>query len=103
MDANGYFNLGTSNSITSYVVEKAKKLVVEVNTAVPVCLGGNGESIHISQVDYVVESVENQKLLNLPKHRLLMLTAKLRLVMELMEDGSCLQLGIGAMPNVVGQ
>lgn len=103
MDANGYFNLGTSNSITSYVVEKAKKVVVEVNTSVPVCLGGNGESIHISQVDYIVESVQNQNLLNLPETPISDVDCQIaNQVMEMMEDGCCLQLGIGAMPNVVG-
>lgn len=103
MDSNGYFNIGTSNSVTSYVVEKAKKVIVEVNTSVPVCLGGNGESIHISQVDYIVESQTNPKLLNLPAPKVTEIDEKIAdVVMGLMEDGACLQLGIGAMPNVVG-
>lgn len=103
MDANGYFNLGTTNSLTSYVVEKAEKVVVEVNTSVPVCLGSMGESIHISQVDYIVESVQNQKLLNLPETPISNVDRQIAVhVMEMMEDGCCLQLGIGVMPNVVG-
>ncbi|HHV15368.1 MAG TPA: butyryl-CoA:acetate CoA-transferase [Gelria sp.] len=103
MDANGYFNLGTSNSITPYVVEKAKKVVVEVNTSVPVCLGSLGESIHISQVDYVVESVKNEKMPILETPPPTDIDRKIAVrVMEMMEDGCCLQLGIGAMPNVVG-
>lgn len=103
MDSNGYFNLGTSNSITSYVIEKAKKVVVEVNTSVPVCLGGNSESVHISQVDYIVESVNNEKLFNIPSAPASDVDRQIAArVMEMMEDGCCLQLGIGAMPNVVG-
>jgi len=103
MDRNGYFNIGTSNSITSYVVEKAKRVVVEVNTSVPVCLGGNGEGIHISQVDYIVESQTNPKLLNLPPTKISETDEAIaRVVMEQMEDGACLQLGIGAMPNAIG-
>lgn len=103
MDRNGYFNLGTSNSITSYVIEKAKTVIVEVNKSVPVCLGGNSESVHISQVDYIVESQENPKLLNLPQPTITAEDRQIAFhVMEQLEDGACLQLGIGAMPNAIG-
>jgi|LSQX01.2.fsa_nt_gb butyryl-CoA:acetate CoA-transferase len=103
MDRNGYFNLGTSNSITSYVLDKTKTVIVEVNKSVPVCLGGNSEAVHISQVDYIVESQDNTKLLNLPKVNISDEDRKVALnVMEKLEDGACLQLGIGAMPNAIG-
>lgn len=103
MDRNGYFNLGTSNSITSYVIEKAKKVIVEVNKSVPVCLGGNSESVHISQVDYIVESVNNTGLLNLPETPISDIDRKIaENVMEELTDGACIQLGIGAMPNAIG-
>ncbi|MGE5422264.1 MAG: hypothetical protein ACM3QW_03290 [Ignavibacteriales bacterium] len=48
MDENGYFNLGPSNSVTPAYLDKAAKIIVEVNNQVPICLGGNGESVHIS-------------------------------------------------------
>ena len=67
MDAKGFFNLGTSNSVTPSYLSKAKKIVVEVNESVPNCLGGNSENIHISQVDYVVEG-NNEPLFQLPKN-----------------------------------
>lgn len=103
MNELGYFNLGTSNSITSYVIEKAKKVVVEVNTSVPICLGGNSESVHISQVDYIVESKNNEKLFNLPETPISDIDkAVAENAMELLEDRACLQLGIGAMPNAIG-
>jgi acyl-CoA hydrolase len=60
MDKNGFFNFSTANSMASYSTKKAKKLVVEVNSSTPVCLGGMGESIHISQVDHIVESQTNR-------------------------------------------
>jgi acyl-CoA hydrolase len=102
MDRNGYFNLGTSNSITSYVLDKAKTVIVEVNKSVPVCLGGNSEAVHISQVDYVVESQDNTRLLNLPQVSISDEDRKIaHNVMEKLEDGACLQLGIGAMPNAM--
>ncbi|MBO8158363.1 acetyl-CoA hydrolase/transferase C-terminal domain-containing protein [Thermosyntropha sp.] len=103
MNEKGFFNLGTSNSITSYVINKAKKVVVEVNKSVPICLGGNSESVHISQVDYIVESKDNPKLFNLPPVQISEVDKKIALnVMNLLEDRACLQLGIGAMPNAVG-
>lgn len=103
MNELGYFNLGTSNSITSYVIEKAKKVIVEVNTSVPTCLGGNGESIHISQIDYIVESTDNEKLLNLPATPVSDIDKAIaKKAMELIEDRACIQLGIGAMPNAIG-
>lgn len=103
MDKNGYFNLGTSNSITSYVIEKAKKVVVEVNTSVPVCLGGCNESVHISQVDYIVESISSPPLLNLPDIPISEVDKKVAaVVLNEMQDGACIQLGIGAMPNAIG-
>lgn len=103
MDRTGYFNLGTSNSITSYVLEKAKTVIVEVNKSVPVCLGGNSEAVHISQVDYIVESQNNVNLLNLPELSISDVDRRIALnVLEQMEDGACIQLGIGAMPNAIG-
>lgn len=103
MDRTGYFNLGTSNSITSYVIEKAKTVIVEVNSSVPTCLGGNSEAVHISQVDYVVESQNNTKLLNLPALSISEVDRRIALnVMNQLEDGACIQLGIGAMPNAIG-
>ncbi len=103
IDKNGFFNFSTSNSMGSYSTKKAKKLVVEVNSSAPVCLGGMGESIHISEVDYIVESTTNPKLTNLPELPTTTVDKKIAsLVMEQMMDGACIQLGIGAMPNVVG-
>lgn len=103
MDKNGFFNFSTSNSMASYSTKKAKILVVEVNKSAPVCLGGMGESVHISDVDYIVESTTNPKLLNIPPAVPTEVDKKIAdLVMEQMVDGACLQLGIGAMPNTVG-
>ncbi|NLW44569.1 MAG: butyryl-CoA:acetate CoA-transferase [Syntrophomonadaceae bacterium] len=103
MDKNGFFNFSTSNSMASYVTKKAKKVVVEVNKSVPVCLGGMCEGIHISDVDYIVESSTNPKLANLPSQPPTEVDRKIaEYVMQEMCDGACIQLGIGAMPNTVG-
>lgn len=102
MDANGFFNLSTSCSMTPAYLRKAKKIVLEVNTSIPRCLGGLDEVIHISKVDMVVEG-PNTPLIQLPDTVAGEADIAIaRYVMELLEDGSTIQLGIGALPNIVG-
>ena len=102
MDARGYFNLGPSNSITPAAMEKTKIKIVEVNNTVPICLGGNQESVHISQIDYVVEG-NNIPLRQLPPAVPTENEKKIaNLLLKEIEDGTCLQLGIGGLPNAVG-
>lgn len=102
MDTKGFFNLGTSNSMTFAHCSKSKTVIVEVNNSVPHCMGGNGESMHISQVDYIVEG-NNQPLQELnPIIPSDIDQAIAGHVMKEIEDGCCLQLGIGGLPNVVG-
>ncbi|NVO06112.1 MAG: butyryl-CoA:acetate CoA-transferase [Rhodoferax sp.] len=103
MDANGFFNFSTSCSMTPSYCRKAKKVIVEVNPNHPRCLGGLDESIHISKVSMVVEG-PNSPLLQLPAAQ--GSEADRRIaghVMALLEDGSTIQLGIGALPNIVGE
>lgn len=102
MDAKGFFNLGTSNSVTPASLVKAKKVIIEVNQSVPTCLGGNSENIHISQVDHIVEG-HNEPLFQLPAIPPNEIDYKIAdFVMGEIEDGCCLQLGIGGLPNVIG-
>lgn len=102
MDSRGYFNFGLANSVNSAVISKAKKIVVEVNDKIPYCLGGNQESLHISRVDYIVES-EGKPLMEIPPAKPTEIDRKIsQHVLAEIEDGCCLQLGIGGLPNVVG-
>lgn len=102
MDNNGFFNFSTSCSLTPAHCQKAKIVIVEVNSTSPRCLGGNREGIHISEVDFVVEG-PNNPLLELPAAAASEADRGIAAyVMELMEDGATIQLGIGGLPNVVG-
>ena len=104
MDNEGYFNFGPSASHMADMCSRAKKIVVEVNTNMPVAQGGEvgGEKIHISQVDFIVEStnVEMDLLGAGPTNEIDEAVAKL--IVEEIPNGACLQLGIGGMPNAVG-
>lgn len=103
MDKDGYFNWGAHNS-TSYAQSlSADKVIVEVNEKLPVALGGAKERIHISQVYAVVEG-ENPDLAELPPIEATEVDRKIAgYVLEHLRDGCCIQLGIGAMPNLLGK
>ena len=103
MDQNGFFNFGTSCSFTHATAKMADTVIIEVNKNVPYCLGGKDEKIHISEVDYIVEG-DHQPLLTLPEVTASEEDQKIAsLIVEEIEDGSCLQLGIGGIPNAVGK
>jgi len=102
MDSNGFFNYGLCNSVTPSVIDKAAKIFVEVNESVPYCFGGNRESIHISRVDGIVES-GNTPLLEVPPAAPTRADTEIaQHIMREIEDGACVQLGIGGLPNVIG-
>ncbi len=102
MDKYGYFNLGTSNSISYAVAKASKKVIVEVNASVPRCLDGMHGNIHISEVDYIVEG-PNSPMIQVPPAPISEVDKQVaKIIMEEIHDGSCLQLGIGGMPNAIG-
>ena len=103
MDKHGYFNFSLHNSSTRAMIEKAKTVIVEVNEKLPVVLGGREESVHISEVDFVVEG-DNLDLPELPRLQATEVDKEVaRLIVEQIVDGSTIQLGIGAMPEAVGR
>ena len=102
MDKHGFFNFGPQCSHSKALCERAKTVIVEVNEKMPRCLGGYEEAVHISEVDYIVEG-ENPPLTQLPSAPPSDVDKKVaQLIVEDMIDGSCIQLGIGGMPNAVG-
>ncbi len=102
MDENGYFNFGVAATYLHACCQRADKIVVEVNEGVPTCLGGYGENVHISRVDYIVET-ERTELFSLPKLEASEEDKKIAsYIMEDIHDGCCLQLGIGGIPNLIG-
>ena len=102
MDKHGYFNFGVSASHMKAICDTAKILIVEVNQNMPRCLGGFGESVHISDVDMIVEGRNDPmgQLLSAVPTEIDKAVAKQ--VVERIPNGACLQLGIGCMPNAVG-
>ena len=102
MDEHGYFNFGPQVSHTKAICEKAKIIILEVNSYLPRCLGGQDENIHISEVDWIVES--DRPMLQLPSTTPSEVDEKIAsFILPEMVDGSCIQLGIGGMPNAMGK
>ncbi|MEE8886586.1 MAG: butyryl-CoA:acetate CoA-transferase [Eubacteriales bacterium] len=103
MDKHGYFNFGPSASHMAAVVEKADKVIVEVNKNLPVCLGGHEAYVHIDQVDMIVEG-DNEPMDQIGGGGAAtdVDLAVANLVVPEIPNGACLQLGIGGMPNAIG-
>ena len=100
MDENGYFNFSAANLWHRAIIERAKLVIVEVSDGSPYVLGpSNG--VHISEVDYIIEG-DNQPAVELPNPPPTDVDRAVgRLITGEIEDGACLQIGIGGMPNAV--
>jgi acyl-CoA hydrolase len=100
MDADGNFNLGLSNLWHRAIVERAKLVIVETSTAVPLALGVDNH-LHVSEVDYILRG-DDHPLAELPNAAATEVDRAVgqRIIGEI-EDGACLQIGIGGMPNAV--
>jgi 4-hydroxybutyrate CoA-transferase len=99
-DRKGFCSLGVSVDYTKKAVDCAKIVIAEVNRTMP---RTHGDSfVHTSQIDSFVE-------VDLPIHELKApeLTEVEKNIGKhaalLVEDGSCLQLGIGGIPDAVLQ
>ncbi|MDE1938887.1 MAG: 4-hydroxybutyrate CoA-transferase [Alphaproteobacteria bacterium] len=99
-DANGFFSFGPMNGWQRTLVERAKTMIVETSTAIPYVYGvDNG--VHISEVDYVIEG-NNEPLPELASPPITDVDrAVARRIAAEVDDGACLQIGIGGMPNAV--
>jgi len=100
MDEHGFFNFGAAVTYHKAVTERARLLVVETSPAMPYVYGGE-ESVHASEVDYVIEGPDEAlpELANPPPTDVDRKVAAL--IAAEIEDGACLQIGIGGMPNAV--
>ena len=99
MDKHGWFSLSTVSSYSPAMIEKAKRVFLEVNDRQPraVC----GAQIHISQVAGLIEV--SHELPVLPPTKIDAVSETIGgLIAERIDDGSCIQLGIGAIPDAVG-
>ena len=104
MDKHGFFNFGPQQASNKAQADVAKTVIVEVNPFRPRALGGFDESLHISEVDLIVEDERAAQPLHdvksgdsTPEERKIA-----EWIMEEIGDGACLQIGIGGTSNVIG-
>ena len=96
-DENGYVSLGTSVDCSIAAIESAELRIAVVNPNVPYA---HGDLVHISSFDYLVEDdtplITKDFAEPTPTEVLIG-----RNCAALVEDGDCIQMGIGALPNAL--
>jgi len=100
MDEHGFFNFGGSVSYLKAVTEKARMVIVETDAAMPYVFGVEN-AVHIGDVDFVIEG-DTETLPELKNSPAGPIERKIaQTIAAEIDDGACLQIGIGAMPNAV--
>ncbi len=103
MDSHGYFNLSVNTGVAAPIIRHADVVIVEINENLPRVRGGYDEVIHISDIDYIVEGEHSEN----PGLKVSEPTEYDRKIashiIPYIVDGSTLQLGIGSMPNALGE
>jgi acyl-CoA hydrolase len=99
MDDKGYFQLGLTDMWESASFKTCDTIILEVNPQLPRVRGGLRVNIRdvtvLTEVDYPPLTVADMETSEIEER----IGAN---VAELVNDGDCIQLGIGSMPNAVG-
>jgi len=99
-DANGFFNFSAATLWHQSVIDRARMVIVEESEGLPYAMGEQ-TGVHESQVDFIIEG-DHARAAELPH---LAPTeadrAIARLIAQEIQDGDCLQVGIGGMPSAV--
>ncbi len=103
-DEHGFCSFGVEVGLTKTGAEKAKVVIAQVNKKMPRSLGDS--FIHISKINYIVEV--DEEIAELPQGdretspEITEINKKIAgNIADLIEDGSTLQMGIGAIPDYV--
>lgn len=95
-DKHGYCSLGTSVDVTKAAVDTAQIVLAQVNPRMP-RVHGDG-IIHVDQINYFIDVDES--LPEVPRASLSEVEIKIgQYVADLIDDGSTIQVGIGAIPE----
>ncbi len=95
-DRHGFCSLGVSVDVSKAAVQTARTVVAQVNPRMPRSHGDG--LIHVDSIDYMVEV--DDPIHELPAQELSDVERAIgRHCAELVDDGACLQIGIGAIPQ----
>ena len=103
MDRHGYFNFSVNTGVAAPIVRRADIVIVEVNEHMPKVHGGYDECIHISDVDYIVEGYHDPFSYGKKIEPTEVDKKIAEQIIPHLVDGATLQLGIGSMPNALGE
>jgi 4-hydroxybutyrate CoA-transferase len=94
-DKNGYMSFGVSVDYTMQAAKSSKIVIAEVNKQMP---RTKGAFIHVSEVDYIVET--DRPLMEIPLPKITSIEENIgRNIASLIPDQANLQLGIGGIPD----
>ncbi|MBR0173241.1 MAG: acetyl-CoA hydrolase/transferase family protein [Lachnospiraceae bacterium] len=94
----GFCSYGVSCDFSKHAAETAKLRIAEINDQYPFVGGDN--LIHISKIDWMVEV--SHPVIELPAGKIGEVEQAIgNNIASLIEDGDCLQLGIGSIPDAV--
>lgn len=97
-DAHGFCSLGVSVDAARAATESARIVIAQINAQMP-RVHGDG-LIHISQIHHAIEV--DEALPEMPSHRPTATELSIAAhAVPLIEDGSTLQIGIGAIPDAI--
>lgn len=100
VDKHGFVSLSTSNTYEKRMIDAADIVIMEVNPNFPTTYGD--VELHVNDIDYIIEA--DYEVPELPhvesndKDR-----AIAAHIAKYINDGDCLQLGIGGVPNAVAE
>ncbi len=99
-DKHGYLSLSLSNTYEKRMIAEANLVILEINNNLPRTYGD--VEIHLRDVDYVIET--DYAVPEIPDAQPSETDYKIgRLIADQIEDGDCIQLGIGGMPNAIAK
>jgi len=95
-DRHGWCSMGVSVDVVGEAIRNARHVVAEINPRMPRTFGRT--QVHVNDIDFLVEVDHPLPELDPPEPTDISMRIADR-VAELIRDGDCLQLGIGAIPN----
>lgn len=97
-DKHGFMSLSLSNVYEKRMIEAADMVIIEINPNLPRTFGD--VELHINDVDYLIETdYEIPTLPDIEPNEMDLIIGKY--IAGYIQDGDCIQLGIGGIPNAV--
>lgn len=97
-DKHGYVSLSLGNTYEKRMIEEAKLVILEINPNMPYVFGDI--QVPVSDVDYMIKA--DYKPPVIPDAPFDEKDARIgKFIADMVPDGSCIQLGIGGIPNAV--